>query len=370
MTLPTDPRVDLARSKTMSEIVDRLPLEGLAPQSGELIGPCPSCGGDDRFSINKKKGVFHCRTCLASGDGIQLVMHVLACDFLGAITFLEGEADAVIDPQELERRKKRAARAKEKAEREAAQYRKWAIAKAVEVWKSADPWQGTLIEAYFAHRNINICAMGFEFRCFRFIPDHPYRKKIGGASSVFHTGPALIAGVADRKGRLGAVHQTWIDLSQPSGKAQILGPDGEELPSKLVLGSKKGGAIRLTGEIASSELVMGEGIETTLSALVIDAIPGASYWVGVDLGNMAGQMIKVPGKRHSGKPDMTDDAAFVPPQNVGRLTYIQDGDSEQKMTRAKLECGLTRAAMHVPDLKTQIVRAKGGADLNDNLRCK
>jgi hypothetical protein len=64
---------------------------------------------------------------------------------------------------------------------------------------------------------------------------------------------------------------------------------------------------------------------------------------------------------------MADRDAFAPPSWVKRLIFIMDGDSEPKMTRAKLECGLRRAMAVRPGLKGQIVQAGAGVDLNDVL---
>jgi hypothetical protein len=135
----------------------------------------------------------------------------------------------------------------------------------------------------------------------------------------------------------------------------------------MVRGSKKGGAIRLHTPLDSDTLIMGEGIETTLTALAASPVEGAAYWAGVDLGNMSGRMRKVQGSRHSGVPDMADADAFVPPPWVRRLIFIQDGDSDPKATRAKLESGLRRAMARVVGLKGQIVHAGAGVDLNDVL---
>ena len=39
----------------------------------ERVGPCPKCGGEDRFAINTNKGVWNCRGCGVGGDVIELV---------------------------------------------------------------------------------------------------------------------------------------------------------------------------------------------------------------------------------------------------------------------------------------------------------
>jgi CHC2-type zinc finger protein len=58
----------------------------------EHVGPCPKCGGDDRFSINTKEQVFNCRGCGVGGDVIKLVEHLDGCGFIGACAKLTGES--------------------------------------------------------------------------------------------------------------------------------------------------------------------------------------------------------------------------------------------------------------------------------------
>jgi DNA primase len=57
----------------------------------EHVGPCPKCGGEDRFAINTGKQVFHCRGCDVGGDVIKLVEHLDGVDFIAACTALTGE---------------------------------------------------------------------------------------------------------------------------------------------------------------------------------------------------------------------------------------------------------------------------------------
>jgi len=56
----------------------------------ERAGPCPRCGGDDRFSINTAKQVFNCRKCGGRGDVIDLVRWLDGVTFIEAITTLAG----------------------------------------------------------------------------------------------------------------------------------------------------------------------------------------------------------------------------------------------------------------------------------------
>lgn len=63
----------------------------LRRSGAEQIGPCPICGGHDRFSVNPRKGVWNCRGCGKGGDVIDLVRHFDGCDFEEAVRHLVGD---------------------------------------------------------------------------------------------------------------------------------------------------------------------------------------------------------------------------------------------------------------------------------------
>ena len=353
-----------ARAMPMSAICERLAIPNLKASSGELVGPCPSCGGRDRFAINMAKGLFNCRVCGANGGPVNLVRHVLGCDFGSAIDWMVGETAVEISEQERARRQERAAAEERKRQATAARFRRRAIDEAREIWKRAVDPAGTPVVEYLTGRGLPLKRFP---PTIRFLAAHPYRKKIAGELRTLHVGPAMIAAVLSPDDKITAVHQTWIDPDRPGQKAQILF-GGEPQPAKLVRGSKKGAAIRLTSAKDRTTLIMGEGIETTMSAMRVAAIEGAAYWAGVDLGNLSGRMKPAAdGSRWSGLPDMSDDEAFVPPPWIRRLVFVMDGDSAPAMTRAKLQSGLRRAMAHVPGLVGEIVAAKPGKDLNDML---
>jgi hypothetical protein len=59
---------------------------------GQLVGPCPVCGGDDRFWIDKDRKHFGCRGCHErSGDGIELLRWLTGCSFAEALDQILGE---------------------------------------------------------------------------------------------------------------------------------------------------------------------------------------------------------------------------------------------------------------------------------------
>ena len=56
-----------ARAVPLEQIVERRGIRLLGKV--DRCGPCPQCGGDDRFSINTAKQLFNCRGCGAKGHG-------------------------------------------------------------------------------------------------------------------------------------------------------------------------------------------------------------------------------------------------------------------------------------------------------------
>lgn len=356
-----DGRLEQAKAIPILEVAHMLGIDGLRAAGVEKVGPCPACGGDDRFGIHPVKQVFTCRKCGGAGDGVALVQLAHGCDFKAALAFLVGEADAQIDPAVIAARQEAARAAKAKQDKYAADARAFALREAREIWERSANGEGTPAQAYLRGRGIRFDIWP---PTLRFIADHPYKKSVNHVFREIHRGPAMIAAIQDGHGQITAVHQTWIDPARPGEKAKI-SFNGEAMAAKLVRGSKKGGAIRLSPRIDGGVMVMGEGIETTGTALSAAVVENAVYWAGVDLGNMAGLQERVTGKRNSGLPDMSDTKAFVPPDWVSGLIYIQDGDSAPGPTRAKLEAGLRRAMRLRPGITAQIVHPGGDFDLND-----
>ncbi len=365
----TDPRLTDAKAMPMAEVVSRLAIDGLVRCGHELVGPCPRCGGTDRFGVNTRDTVFGCRQCKAGGDQVALVAHVLGLPFLAALDWLCGPRVELTAEQQTEQ-KRRTEAAERARDSRAQKERAAAIAAARTIWAEGLPPEDTPVRDYLARRGISRDLYPTLPKCLRFHPRLSYMVSAGnGLWRAVHHGPAMLAAVQGMNDRFGAVHRTWLDLDQPKGKIALPDPDrpGAMLAAKKGWGSKKGGAIRLSTPPGATTLIMAEGIETTLSALVADCIPNAAYWAGVDLGNMAGRMLRGVGLKYAGLPDLGDGAAFVPPPWVRRLIFIQDGDSEPRHTRAQLLSGTRRAMALRPGLTAQIVPVAEGFDLNDLL---
>lgn len=367
-----DPRILEAHRIPMLDLVDRLDLRGLVRTSGELVGPCPGCGGKDRFSINPQKAVIYCRKCDARGDQIALVRLALGLDFPAALEWLVGPVQE-LTPAQRDERQRRADEAKRKQREYERKARESSIRAARDIWFAAKPAERSPVRDYLALRGITPALLPILPPCLRFEPEARYVIPIEGQQNrwqTLHVGPAMVGAVVDAQGRVTAVHRTWIDLTTPKGKVGIADPrkPGELLPAKKVLGSKKGGAIRLSAPREARMMVMGEGLETTATALVAHPYDEpVAYWCGVDLGNMSGIRMKGKGLKYDGVPDLSDTEAWVPPPWVQRLVFLQDGDSDHRLTRAKLLSGLRRAIAHRPGLTAAIVHPGEGIDMNDLL---
>lgn len=367
MSARDDHRIQEAHARPITEVADLLSIGGLKRGGHEMTGPCPKCGGRDRFSLNVRKNVFNCRRCGGAGDQIKLVEFVLGLSFLAALDWLCGPVQE-LTPQQRAAREKEAEKHRRERESEAEHYRKQALLKAKNIWLDCLEPEDTEAREYLVRRGIPKHLFPFP-KSIRFHPALPYWHGQGHSYIQIHKGPAMVAAVQGPDNRFRAVHQTWIDLDQPKGKVLLPNPNepGKFLPSKKVDGIKKGGAIRLRERPLSGDtLIMAEGIETTLSAFVADTT-GAAFWCGVDLGNMSGQRMLGKGQKFAGIPDMTDDEAFVPPEWVREMIYIQDGDSEPRLTKAKLLAGCRRAMVKRSGLSARIVPVPEGKDLNDIL---
>ena len=85
-----DFRLVAAKARDLLGVAIGLDIKLKKKTANEVCGPCPKCGGTDRFIVNKN--MFNCRGCGAHGDVIDLVRHFTGCDFNEALEYLTGEA--------------------------------------------------------------------------------------------------------------------------------------------------------------------------------------------------------------------------------------------------------------------------------------
>jgi putative DNA primase/helicase len=126
-----------------------------------------------------------------------------------------------------------------------------------DVLSETSPAAGTLVEKYLRARSIALPIPS----CLHFHPSlwHNYAKS---------NWLGMVAERSNVEGYVFAIHRTYLtDAARRYGKAPVD-------PERMDLGPAKGTAIRLSD--VAEELMIGEGIETTLSAMQMYGLPGWS----------------------------------------------------------------------------------------------
>lgn len=385
-----------ARLVSVLEVIDRRGIK-LRRAGAEMVGPCPVCGGIDRFGVNSRKNLWHCRGSGRGGDAIALVEYLDGADFLAACEDLTGRPPprgegTRASLEELAAREAERRAAAEAREKTASTYRERERHRLYRMWREARPLPGTPAETYLALRGIPLprsAALRFLPRAAYFHGSHTLEDG-RSAQRIIGEGPALAAAITNAEGRFAGLHMTWIDLANKAGdyKMDWWCPDtGEHLPAKKVRGSKQGGAIVLVRAMgAPLRQVSGEGIETTLSvwAAFIAAgrlAPDMTFVAGIDLGNLAGratQTLAHPTLRRADKlgrmmpvrvpgpePDFTS-AAMPVAASVRELLLLQDGDSDPVATGYAMQRAAARHAC--AGRRVLIAPAPEGRDFNNILR--
>lgn len=237
---------DIDRAERVS-LADIAVARGFAfDRAGNHAGPCPHCGGKDRFSISIRKGAFLCRQCMPKGGGgaISLVMFLDGCGFRDAVETLIGERDAPV---------KHAAAAylpaKGSSDYECRQHDKarW-------LWSQRQPITGSIAEVYLREVRQITCPLP---PTLGFLPprkpdQHP--AMIAAFGLCDEVEPGVITAPRDVQ----AVHLT---LLKPDGSGKA-----DTKPNKLMIGSPGGKPIVMAPPNDLLGLAITEGIEEALTA--------------------------------------------------------------------------------------------------------
>jgi putative DNA primase/helicase len=265
---------------------DRIPLQQRAigrwqtilPQLGidakflkRKNGPCPMCGGKDRwrFTDLNGKGTWYCNHC-GSGNGIALALKFTGLPFKELAEKIEriiGDAPAVQPVRSAERTDE---------QRRAGLNHLWQTSTAIRPDDPVDKWLNA--------RGVGLSAYP---KCLRCCMDVRH----SGPPVSFH--PAMLAIVADPIGKPATIHKTY--LARDRGKA------GVDRARMFCPGNRPaGGAVRL----AEPQDVLGiaEGIETSLAAARLFDVP---VWAALDASGIE---------------------KFEPPPEVQRLIIFGDND--------------------------------------------
>jgi putative DNA primase/helicase len=213
-------------------------------------GPCPLCGGKDRWRWDnlEGRGTWICSKC-GAGDGIDLVMQKNGWEFREAAKQIEtviGFAPADAPKRERSDREKRDAMNR--------------LLRACRAVEAGDP-----VGRYLARR-VGLTTFP---SCLRTGSNVRYQSD----PPSFH--PAMIAMVTGPDGTPSILLRTYLTVD--GGKAPVAEP------RRLMSGTiAKGAAIRLAP--AGDTLGIAEGIETALSASVLFGVP---CWAAVNAGMLA-----------------------------------------------------------------------------------
>jgi hypothetical protein len=220
----------------------------------ELVGPCPRCGGRDRFAAHLDKQVWNCRGCAGRGDVIDLVQHLDGVGFTTAISILNGAQPRAAVRIAMPTHKPNGADDYERRQREKARW----------LWSQRQPIIGSIAERYLREVRGIDCDLP---PTLGFLPPR---------SDQHH--PAMIAafalpdepepGVLGEPRNVDAVHLTLLK-PDGSGKAEVERP-------KLFVGSPLGRPIVLAPIADTCALAVTEGIEDGLS--VHTAIEQLGVW--------------------------------------------------------------------------------------------
>ena len=265
------------------------------------------------------------------GDVLDLIRMSL---HLGSATEAIKEARAwlglEIDTPELRVARAAAAkRAKEQreaaeAEARAAAARKAKQAEGLYLSAQADI-EGTPVDYYLRRRGIDLRALHRMPGAIRYHATVGYHHEVtdpetGEVTTVRQKLPAMIAAIVNGRGNIISCHRTYLAWG-PDGRV-----DKADLPrAKKVWGEYRGGAIRLSSGIGArggkavplaqcppgSRVVIGEGIETCLTAML--TWPAERVLAAVSLSNMG---------------------AVALPANVAEVVLLSDGDTHPQAIAA------------------------------------
>jgi phage/plasmid primase-like uncharacterized protein len=288
-TLPSD-LVDRARTIGLGIVLHDRGIK-LAGRGQNLAGPCPRCGGKDRFAVHLGKGVFHCRGCGGKGgDAIAFVQFLDACGFREAVEILTGSRTPIENPTKPPTLP---APASDDDGRR--------TERALEIWRAAEPI-GALAKKYLERRGTDLDMLPSDMaHALRWHPQCPWET-----------------------GTLACLVALWTDAHNNEARAIHRRPitaDGEAASKWRGLGPTTGCVIRLWPDATVMRaVVVGEGIETTLAAATRIIHRGTLLqpaWAAGDAGHMA---------------------AFPPLAGIDALTLLVDHDANGVGQLAAAEC--------------------------------
>ncbi len=303
--------IHAARAKPIEHECARRGFKLKRVSSVERVGPCPICGGVDRFSINLRKGICNCRQCALKGNVIAFVMAVDGVGFHAAVELLTGEK---IDTVARCRQPNPVELAKQSADAEEAERRHRAerLSLALRLWKRRQPVAGTVAETYLKHRGYH----GPSLATLGFLPANgEYPPTMIAAFGVADEPEPGVVAISDDN--ITGVHLTRL-LTDGSDRER-----GDD--AKIMVGRSMGSPIVLAPVNDLLGMAVVEGIESGLSVL-------SSTGLGVSVAGAANRMPAL--------------AAHVP-SYVEAVTIFQEADPAGELYASRLAHSLAGRGIEV-----------------------
>lgn len=302
-------------------IEDEIARRGIKLRGGvDRCGPCPVCGGTDRFSINLRKQVFNCRGCGKSGDVIALIQHLDGVGYLDAIAHLAGPAPQRTD---CSIRKQPDRAFKQCEDRPPGDTRPRGLA----LWQESIDPRGTLVERYLKSRALELPDEA-ALEAIRFHPDCSFEY-----GERFPAMICLVRNIVTNEPQ--AIHRTALAADGTAIKR-----DGKTFRKSL--GAIAGGAIKIDpDEDVTQGLCIGEGVETCLAGRQMGLRP---IWSIVNTGGI-------------GK--------FPILSSLDGLRILKENDANGASGKAADECA---RRWYYAGREVIINKPDIGKDLNDELR--
>lgn len=223
-------------------------------------GPCPWCGGKDRWRWTNLdgSGTAYCSGACGGGlSAMELLKRLLNADYATAAKWVEDAMQTSQTGPALS-----AADHADEARREAQQQRAWRR----EAWSKSQPVQpGDPVDLYLRSRGLELTVYP---KALRFHPALRY------AEGEHH--PAMLAAVQGPDGAYVNIHRTYLTLS--GGKADV------EPPRRMMRGElPEGSSVRLS-EPPGACWAVAEGIETALHVIEGRDVPA---WAAISANGLA-----------------------------------------------------------------------------------
>jgi putative DNA primase/helicase len=243
--------------KRSIEVARAVPVEAEIARRGiklrgsiDRCGPCPRCGGTDRFSINIRKQCFNCRS-FGGGGVIRMVQHLDGHeDFIKAVrTLTDGRFDTPVPKSTTNPPNQRGAYERE-------QHRK-----AARMWSRRRPISQTPAEHYLRQPRLITCSLPPTLAYLPPLRPEHHPALIG----AFGLAKEVEPGILREPPYVDAVH---LVLLKSDGSDKAYAPEEEHhgKRNKITIASPSGLPIVVAPITDLMGLVICEGVEDALSA--------------------------------------------------------------------------------------------------------